>query len=1207
MKIEISTAKSLAVITLIFFLCCPWNTSAQTTVTLYPDIDAAIVNALAYPEKADNNYGAYTVNRAWAWSWSSQNYYWRTLMKFDLSSIPVWANVTSAQLTMYGTNHNPLTNSNACYLERVTSDWSEMGVTWNTQPTVTSTGKISLAQSTSSTQNYTIDVTSFVNGWIGGDYSNYGLRMKLQVENKYASMEFASSDHTDSNKHPKLVITYTMTTDADKNYVKKYNPNIEESSVANVEVSNKTGSRKSKSYVDGFGRIIQGLNIEASPLGKDIIQPVADYDAMGRPTKNYLPFAMITANGGNFVSDATLSSRWTAHYGSQEDDYAFSETLYEASPLGRPVKQGATGSAWELSDATAVEYDYSSNSSAEVLLWTIDGSGNVKTGSQVYYNANTLSKSKITDPDDNISITYKNKSGQTILTKVQASSGPTETSHSGWACTYSVYDKYGRLRRILTPELVDAIYGSVTANYTISSTDMNNRAFQQEYDNRDRITREKAPGAGWNYYVYDNRDRLVLTQDAKQRQSDKWSFIKYDQQNRPVLSGIYIDTRDLTAMQSYVYSNVNGSTFAWEEQKGTARHEYTNAAFPTTPAADDYLKATYYDDYKFGYAQSNGFTNKLGYSSTDKTDAVTGMATGSKVRKLGDGVSGWMSSVSYYDKNGQTIQGKGENHLSGYDLITTEYNFTGAVTKTEHVHYTTIATVTETEEFTYDHIGRMKTHTHQTGSQTAVTLTDLDYDELGRMKTENIGNSVESIDYEYNIRGWPTKNGTRNSDVFGMDIKYNTGITTGVPAQYGGNIAEIVWQHESYVAHKYGYEYDWMSRLAKAKYGTTGYYDVTGNNNGKIGYDLNGNIESLKRKKSGTLIDNLTYTYASGRLTKVEDATSNAAGFNNGNASGADYEYYDNGLLKYDKNKNIVQNIVYNEINLPKTIIFTNNYKIRFTYAANGAKLRMVVENGSGTPVSTIDYVGVMIYVDGTLEQLQTAGGRVLDPATSNPDYEFYVTDHLGSVRAVVDETGAVKQIRDYYPFGMEMITTLTASPENRYGYQGKEWLEEEGLEWQDFHARMYDPATGRFLAVDPQGQFASPYMGMGNNPVMMVDPDGEWVNLVIGGVIGGVTGYISGRAAGLRGTELAAFTVGMAVVGAISSGVGVSVSTSVSSAVGGGIGGGIVSGAAGGAAGGFVAGAGGAMLTGGNVLESGLKGAGIGGLTGGLEGDYRI
>lgn len=44
-----------------------------------------------------------------------------------------------------------------------------------------------------------------------------------------------------------------------------------------------------------------------------------------------------------------------------------------------------------------------------------------------------------------------------------------------------------------------------------------------------------------------------------------------------------------------------------------------------------------------------------------------------------------------------------------------------------------------------------------------------------------------------------------------------------------------------------------------------------------------------------------------------------------------------------------------------------------------------------------------------------------------------------------------------------------------------------------------YDAALGRWFGVDPQNQFASPYLAMGNNPVMMVDPDGERADNVAG------------------------------------------------------------------------------------------------------------
>ena len=46
-------------------------------------------------------------------------------------------------------------------------------------------------------------------------------------------------------------------------------------------------------------------------------------------------------------------------------------------------------------------------------------------------------------------------------------------------------------------------------------------------------------------------------------------------------------------------------------------------------------------------------------------------------------------------------------------------------------------------------------------------------------------------------------------------------------------------------------------------------------------YDKNGNIEKLQRY-GNVLIDDLTYTYNGNQLTRVDDATGNAAGFSNG-------------------------------------------------------------------------------------------------------------------------------------------------------------------------------------------------------------------------------------------------------------------------------------------------------------------------------------
>ena len=87
-----------------------------------------------------------------------------------------------------------------------------------------------------------------------------------------------------------------------------------------------------------------------------------------------------------------------------------------------------------------------------------------------------------------------------------------------------------------------------------------------------------------------------------------------------------------------------------------------------------------------------------------------------------------------------------------------------------------------------------------------------------------------------------------------------------------------------------------------------------------------------------------------------------------------------------------------------------------------------------------------------------------------------------------------VTQASDYYAFGSVMREQK--SPDDlvyRYGYQGE--YSEKDLEtgWNHFELREFDAVVGRWTAVDPEGQFHSPYIGMGNNPINGTDPDGGY------------------------------------------------------------------------------------------------------------------
>ena len=112
------------------------------------------------------------------------------------------------------------------------------------------------------------------------------------------------------------------------------------------------------------------------------------------------------------------------------------------------------------------------------------------------------------------------------------------------------------------------------------------------------------------------------------------------------------------------------------------------------------------------------------------------------------------------------------------------------------------------------------------------------------------------------------------------------------------------------------------------------------------------------------------------------------------------------------------------------------------------------------------------------------------------------MTDHLGSVRAIVTDN-AVAERSDYYPFGGRhdnpSLTTLTS---NRYGFIGKERQNiSSSLDpYIDFGARFYDPLTARWLSPDPMADkytSLTQYNYCGGDPVNYVDFNGrDWYTI---------------------------------------------------------------------------------------------------------------
>jgi RHS repeat-associated protein len=94
----------------------------------------------------------------------------------------------------------------------------------------------------------------------------------------------------------------------------------------------------------------------------------------------------------------------------------------------------------------------------------------------------------------------------------------------------------------------------------------------------------------------------------------------------------------------------------------------------------------------------------------------------------------------------------------------------------------------------------------------------------------------------------------------------------------------------------------------------------------------------------------------------------------------------------------------------------------------------------------------------------------------------------------VTHRSRRVTQATDYYAYGSVLREQKT--PEEltyRYKYQGQYAEKDEETGWSHFELREYDPVVGRWTSKDPYGQYYSPYIGIGNDPINGTDPDGGW------------------------------------------------------------------------------------------------------------------
>ena len=141
------------------------------------------------------------------------------------------------------------------------------------------------------------------------------------------------------------------------------------------------------------------------------------------------------------------------------------------------------------------------------------------------------------------------------------------------------------------------------------------------------------------------------------------------------------------------------------------------------------------------------------------------------------------------------------------------------------------------------------------------------------------------------------------------------------------------------------------------------------------------------------------------------------------------------------------------------------------------------------------DYCGNVEYTNDKAVLYHSEGYVTFDK-NQQPEFHYYLKDHLGNIRVVFNERDSVEQVTHYYPFGGSFADGVGSSVQD-YLYSGKELTRFNALNWYNFGARWYDPTIARWNGVDNMAENylgCSPYIYCGNNPISRIDVDGnDW------------------------------------------------------------------------------------------------------------------
>lgn len=519
-------------------------------------------------------------------------------------------------------------------------------------------------------------------------------------------------------------------------------------------------------------------------------------------------------------------------------------------------------------------------------------------------------------------------------------------------------------------------------------------ATKYQYNALGQITTQNTPDAGTTVMYYDDVQRLRLAQNAQQALDDKYSYTKYDGQNRIVEVG---QLENFAAVPSMAQLNdvnfpsvstytLRQRTLTTYDERAGAFYDKSNLRGRIAQVENEHVTTTYdYDVLGNVKHLKHAINNFESFDINYAYDLVSGNVN--QVSYQAGKVDAFYHKYSYdADNRLQLVESSNDGHLWSREARYLYY-LHGPLARVE------LGEGIQGLDYYYSLQGWIMgvNMPHHEGGRNSLSVRSNDQGKDGQVSSNNL-NKYTAIDaYAYGLGYHEQAYSPINSSVslgalsnawteMDNDI-LNHG--NGINGLFNGNIAFMIRQvpelgktlaPSDVLASQYAlmgtaYQYDQLHRIRQSR--SYAYTEQPGSNytwladnkyNTAYDYDGNGNIKLLNRKANGATIDNLSYTYKSNslgqpmhnKLLKIADIAGTTPGMGDvqdQNALWENYRYDAIGNLTQDSTEGIA-NIVWNiqgKVERVEFLASTGKPTMHYTYDALGNRLSKTVQGQKTT------------------------------------------------------------------------------------------------------------------------------------------------------------------------------------------------------------------------------------------------------------------